>query len=132
PVLAHLGELGHDLGRALQMLDDLGGLTVAARRPKGLEDLALGRPTWAWAWAAERAGDAELAALQEDARRVRDGAGDVDALRQRLAAVVAEPGRARARSALDRASARLAERFGAAPARDQVAAEIERLGRSYG
>ena len=132
PVLGHLGELGRDLGRALQMLDDLGGLTVPARRAKGLEDLRLGRPTWVWAWAAERAGDAELAALQEEARRVRDGAGDVEALRQRLTAAVEELGRTRARAALDRASARLTERFGAAPARDQVAAEIERLGRSYG
>lgn len=130
--LLHLAELGRDLGRALQMLDDLGGLLAEERRAKGLEDLRHGRPTWPWAWAAERATDEELASLQAAARDVRAGSADEGALRVRLAAAVAEIGHARARAALERASARLVERFGAAPARDQVAADIERLGRSYG
>lgn len=130
--LVHLGELGRDLGRALQMLDDLGGLVAAERRVKGLEDLRHGRPTWAWAWAAERATDEELASLQAGARDVRAGDADVEALRVRLVAAVEELGRVRTRAALERARARLVERFGAAPARDQVAADIERLGRSYG
>ncbi len=45
-----LGVMGRDFGVALQMLDDLTGLTSADRCHKGHEDLLAARPTWPWAW----------------------------------------------------------------------------------
>jgi geranylgeranyl pyrophosphate synthase len=117
PVVGALGELGRELGRALQMLDDLGGLVARERRAKGYEDLRHDRPTWAWAWAAEQApGDYEE--LRAAARRVASG-GDPEPLRQR-------------RAALRRAWSQLSDRFPPSRARDQVAADLERLEKSYG
>jgi geranylgeranyl pyrophosphate synthase len=130
-VLAALAELGRDLGRALQMLDDLGGLASVDRRAKGYEDLRHGRPTWAWAWAAERAGEKDYDELRAMARRIAAG-DNPEPLRLRLAGEVESVGRERARAALRRAWARLSDRFPPSRARDQVAGDLERLERSYG
>jgi geranylgeranyl pyrophosphate synthase len=130
-VVSSLGELGRELGRALQMLDDLGGLVASERRAKGFEDLRHGRPTWAWAWAAEREPPADYGALCAAARAVNAG-GDPEPLRLRLAESVEAMGRERARAALRRAWARLSDRFPPSRARDQVTADIEALERSYG
>lgn len=129
--VAELGALGHQLGVGLQMLDDLGGLCAASRRPKGIEDLANGRPTWPWAWAAERATPAGLAALQAEARQVAAGA-RAEPLRQRLAALVEETGRARAHDTLRRARNRASGTFAASPARDALMADIAHLEEAYG
>ena len=130
-VLAELSALGHDLGVALQQLDDLGGLVAPARHQKGREDLVNGRPTWPWAWAAERLDEAGLALLQAEARAVAAG-GDPEPLRARLAAAVEEPGRARARATLRRAWERAARTFEPSPAREALAGDLERLAGSYG
>lgn len=129
--LGELCTLGHDLGVALQQLDDLGGIVAPARRAKGIEDLEHGRPTWPWAWAAERAGAAGFAALQSEARAVAGGSA-AEPLRARLAGTVEELGRARARATLRRAWSRAVESFEPSPAREQLAADIERLETSYG
>ena len=131
PVLAALGELGRELGSGLQMLDDLGGLVASERRAKGFEDLRHGRPTWAWAWASEREARPDYEELREVARRVAGGE-DPEPLRARLAASVEGMGRERARAALRRAAARLADRFPPSRARDQAAADLARVERSYG
>ena len=49
-----LGRFGREFGIALQMLDDLTGITSEKRCHKGHEDLLESRPTWPWAWLAER------------------------------------------------------------------------------
>ena len=130
-VVSALGDLGRELGRALQMLDDLGGLVASDRQAKGFEDLRHGRPTWAWAWAAEKESPADYAQLRAAARRVAAGE-QPDALRLQLAAAVEAMGRERARAALRRAWSRLSDRFPPSRARDQVAADLERVERSYG
>lgn len=128
---------GRELGTGLQMLDDLGGLTCAARRDKGAEDLRLGRPTWPWAWAAGGSSPAAFAELQARARKLGAGgdavaqAGAVDALGQALAAIVGETGRARVQSRLRLALAVLHDALGASPVLDAVEAELSRLEQSY-
>ena len=129
--VAELGALGRQVGVALQMLDDLGGLCAAGRRPKGIEDLANGRPTWPWAWAAEGAAPAVFASLQAEARQVAGGT-KAEPLRRRLAALVEETGRARARAVLHEVRERAARAFAPSPARDALAADIARLENSYG
>jgi geranylgeranyl pyrophosphate synthase len=129
--LAELGALGRDVGVGLQMLDDLGGLCADGRRQKGIEDLVNGRPTWPWAWAAERAAPGAFASLQAEARQVTGG-GKAEPLRQRLAALVEETGRARARATLRAARERAARAFPQSSAREALAADIGRLEESYG
>jgi geranylgeranyl pyrophosphate synthase len=126
-----LAALGRELGRGLQMLDDLGGITAPARRDKGDEDLRHNRPTWAWAWAAEVLGEAEYDQLRAAARAVAAG-DDVEPLRNRLAGVVAAVGRERAQAGLRRAWAELSGRFPPSSARDQVAADLRQVEESYG
>ncbi len=129
--MTELCALGRELGVGLQQLDDLGGIIAPARRQKGLEDLENGRPTWPWAWAAERSGAARFAALQSQARAVAAGAA-AEPLRAELAGAVEEMGRARARATVRQAWSRAAEAFAPSPARDQLAADIDRLETSYG
>ncbi|HTE50137.1 MAG TPA: polyprenyl synthetase family protein [Kofleriaceae bacterium] len=130
-VLAALADLGRELGRGLQMLDDLGGLIARERRAKGYEDLRQNRPTWAWAWAAEARSEPEYDQLRAAARQVAAGE-DVEPLRKRLAGAVGTIGRERAQAGLRRAWAQLVDRFPASRARDQVAADLEQVEQSYG
>jgi geranylgeranyl pyrophosphate synthase len=127
---------GRELGMGLQMLDDLGGITCAARRDKGAEDLRLGRPTWPWAWAAGASSPGTFAELQAHARALV-AAGEaapadaVEALGRKLAEIVGETGRARVQSRLRLALAVLHDALGASPALDAVEAELVRLEQSY-
>jgi geranylgeranyl pyrophosphate synthase len=123
---------GRELGKGLQMLDDLGGITCAARAEKGAEDLRLGRPTWPWAWAARATSQATFAELQRRARGLgAGGAGAVDALGHELAAIVGELGRARVQSSLRLALAVLRDALGASPVLEAIEDEIQRLEQSY-
>lgn len=130
---------GRELGKGLQMLDDLGGITCAARRDKGAEDLRLGRPTWPWAWAARATSQATFAELQRRARELgQSGDGDgncagggVDALGQELAAIVGELGRARVQSSLRLALAVLRDALGTSRVLEAIEDEILRLEQSY-
>lgn len=126
-----LGALGREIGVALQMLDDLGGVVADERRAKGEEDLRLARPTWVWAWAAEVTSGAQLAALRAHGREVAGGA-DPAPLRARLAAAVAELGRARARGALAAVRARASARFAGSPALAALTGDLALLEQSYG
>jgi len=45
-----IGRFGREVGIVLQMLDDLSGVVVDARRKKSVEDFEKGRATWIWAW----------------------------------------------------------------------------------
>ena len=63
-------EFGENLGIGLQMLDDLGAVTSRTRCHKGHEDLRHGRPTWVWAWLAQKAPEMTYLRLQQMAREV--------------------------------------------------------------
>jgi geranylgeranyl pyrophosphate synthase len=125
-LVARLVALGGAIGTALQVLDDVGALACPERRAKGIEDLALGRPTWPWALVAERdpARFAAAAALATAGKVAELGA---------LLALEAPRGRARA-------GALLADALGAAraiapapnPALDELERELVRLQVSYG
>ncbi len=134
-LVAALATAGRDLGVALQMLDDLGGLTAPSRRDKGREDLAQGRPTWPWAWLARAADDVTWARLQRQARAAATSPPDRDALADTLAARVQATGRADVRARLSTTFATLADavaRDGAPAALDPLRREIARLEASYG
>lgn len=129
---------GRELGKGLQMLDDLGGLTCAARRDKGVEDLRLARPTWPWAWAARATSQATFAELQRRARDLSNGHADgrtdeaaVDALARELTAIIGETGRARVQSSLSLALAVLRDALAPSPVLDAIEDEILRLEQSY-
>ena len=66
------------VGVALQMLDDLTAVLLPDRHDKAGEDLRCGRPTWAWALAAQRCSQWQYHALAREARvdidQPRDGA----------------------------------------------------------
>ncbi len=69
-----MARFGRELGEGLQMLDDLGGLTSAARRHKGYEDLCQARPTWPWAWAASTSSAAAFTELRARAQALYERA----------------------------------------------------------
>lgn len=121
---------GADLGTALQMLDDLGGLTAAQRRRKGHEDLRHGRPTWPWAWLAELDPDG-CAQLQADSR-CATGEPDLDRIADELSGAIGVYGRERVTSHLGDAFHRLRRDLGQTGALAAVEHEIRRLERSYG
>jgi geranylgeranyl pyrophosphate synthase len=126
---AAIGRFAERVGRALQMLDDLGSLV--SRREKGREDLRGARPTWVWVWLAE----VEPFAWARTTTQVRDvmrGIGDVDALADELYAIVGTTGRARIRHTLDEAHRELLGTLGPSAALEAVAAELRRMEQSYG
>lgn len=136
-----LATFGRDLGVGLQMLDDLGSLSCPSRAAKALEDVRGARPTWPWAWAAERVTPARFAALVEPVRALRepaDAASDLAALRAVTAPLLAEvgdPGRALVHAHLQAAFTRLGATFTGpvvAPTLAAIRAEIETLEMSYG
>ena len=116
------------LGVGLQMLDDIG--SIRSRRDKGLEDLQLARPTWAWAWLAEVASDVDFVRASRLARDVHAGAdtGELFDLLDRSSSL----GASRAGAHLERARQRLDAEFASSPAHTAIASEIDRLERSYG
>jgi geranylgeranyl pyrophosphate synthase len=121
--------LGRDVGVALQMLDDLSGITNDERRHKGHEDLLQCKPTWPWAWLAAELEPGEFRELTAELRVLSRGAGS-EPLVRRLRALVAPIGKERVHAHVERALSRYAE---AAPGATLVPfrIELERLERSY-
>lgn len=119
------------MGIALQMLDDLGSITSPARRDKGREDLRAGRPTWPWAWLAERDPFA-WSRLTGLAREVIAGERDADPLADELAALIGPLGRAAVTTTLADALAELTTAVGPSSTIDTIAAELRRMEASYG
>jgi len=130
PRVRAVADVGRELGMALQMLDDLGGITSASRRAKGDEDLRRGRVTWPWAWLAQVAEPLVFLRAQREARRVHDGA-DPSVLRDELAGRVARDGRRQVRAHLESTFEGARSEFGSADALSTLADEVERLERSY-
>lgn len=132
PVVAALARFGGELGGALQMLDDLGGIVSEARCHKGHEDLLGGRPTWPFAWAAGRLDSRRYAELVLAARRVHRRETHPEVLASELRSLVAALGKRDVAARMERAFLDLKAVVGDAPALADVKAEIELLGRSYG
>jgi geranylgeranyl pyrophosphate synthase len=126
-----LADFGFQLGAGLQMLDDIGGLRSQRRMHKGFEDLRLGRPTWPWAWTAERASDVAYARLRELARDVRAGRAPAERLASRLSESVGEAARERVHRHLTTALADLAAAVGPSELLEGLKREIKRLEESY-
>jgi geranylgeranyl pyrophosphate synthase len=73
-----LDDFGRDLGVALQMFDDIGNVTGAREPSKKYEDFMLGRPSWAWAWAASNSSPPEYSQFVDAIGKLPDA----DALEQ--------------------------------------------------
>nr|ANY58027.1 polyprenyl synthase [uncultured bacterium]ANY58044.1 polyprenyl synthase [uncultured bacterium] len=84
PRVEALARFGRELGVSLQRLDDLGGITSARMRDKGLEDLQLERVTFAWAVLAERLDACTFKRLVYQLRADKSPEG-LDTLRELLA-----------------------------------------------
>ena len=116
---ARVAEIGEQTGIALQMLDDLGSLIAPARRDKGREDLRDGRPTWPWAWLAERDPQTFDQLVDVD---------DIDTVADVLVAKIGEHGRGRICAALDA----VISAIGDGPATGKIVAELRRMEKHYG
>jgi geranylgeranyl pyrophosphate synthase len=121
---------GRELGIGLQMLDDVSGLVREDRYSKGLEDIAHATPTWPWAWLAADLDGQSFASLLAMAREVEDGKSP-DALRQRLASLIAPDAKRRVHAFLEHAFVRFANSVPPGPRLGAFRLELERLERSY-
>jgi geranylgeranyl pyrophosphate synthase len=125
-----LARFGGELGTALQMLDDLGGISSARRRHKGYEDLMQSRPTWPWAWLADTLDAGEFSGLQQLARDVESRRVHPEQLAAELRGRL-QPYRAHVATELERACSELRPLFGSSPALGRLQGEIQRLVTSY-
>lgn len=130
--IASLAHFGEQLGIALQMLDDVGGLLSEARCHKGHEDLRLGRPTWPWAWVASDLPSERLEPLRHMSTAVCAGDLHPEVLARALRRALQGSGRVRVRRYLHGAFAELQTALGPSRALQQLEAELRRMERSYG
>ena len=126
-----LSRFGHELGIALQMLDDLGSITSDRLCHKGHEDLVGGRPTWPWAWLSQDLDAKSYAALQELARAVEARDAHPEMLVERMRPNLDDPGRARVHERLEQAVSDLESAFPGAVALPEIRADISSMERSY-
>lgn len=127
-----LSRFGRAYGVALQMLDDVSGLYDPRRRHKGHEDLRLGRPTWPWAWLAERLDEVSYSRLQHRARAVERGEQPVEELASALSRELGSTPYRAIHQQLWQALERLELHVGSRRRLDPLAEEIERLEHAYG
>ncbi|HTU57161.1 MAG TPA: hypothetical protein VMF89_01990, partial [Polyangiales bacterium] len=119
-------------GTGLQMLDDLSGLMSEARCHKGHEDLLGGRPTWVWAWAAERCDRLAYNRLRELGREVMNQGLHPEHLAEALRQALGDFGRQRVHEHLHAALKALSTALGPSRALDEVSHAISSLEHSYG
>src|SRR5690606_34407608 len=132
PALAdEFARFGREMGVALQMLDDVGGLVSEKRCHKGHEDLLLGRPTWPWAWLALELPEPRYAALVELGEQVAARAQHPELLARQLRSELRGSGRVRVRRHLHGAFTRLERATGPAPALAALRAELGRMEKGY-
>ncbi len=121
---------GEQVGIALQMLDDLTALLVPARQDKAGEDLLSGRPTWAWALAAQNCTGERYRALARYAR-VAVRRGQWQAAARVLRGVIEQPGCRPAQQALAAAAGQVRGLFPAGPALAELLHDLAWLERAY-
>ena len=126
---------GHDLGLALQQLDDIGNLASKRAGRKRHEDLHHGRLTWPWAWAAETLDALSFARLEAAAIAVREarqgGRPNTTALAARLMEIAGPLRRNFVANRLRRSLAELGALFGEGSATAHLAAQVRVLEESY-
>ncbi len=125
-----LGAFGSELGVGLQMLDDVSGLFRAERRAKALEDLTLGRPTWAWAMLAESLAPDAFERIRLEAGSASAGA-DPEICLGLMAQALTSLAPARIHKHLRSALAGLRGLMGTSPAYLAIEAEVDRLESSF-
>jgi geranylgeranyl pyrophosphate synthase len=130
--LRAVSEFGMALGVGLQMLDDLGGIVSEKRCHKGHEDLLQARPTWPWAWAAERSDAHTYARLCTLGRQAASRERHPEEAASELRKLIEAEGRARVNGHLRAAFAELSQKVGRSRALDEALHEIEALEKSYG
>ncbi len=125
-----LGRFGLELGIGLQMLDDWSGIGVEERRPKGVEDIKLARPTWPWAWLAEGGDELGYAEL---VRQVRGLTIDWEAERvlERMRTQLAPDASERIRAHLDAAMNGLASGIGECSEVASLREDVDRLEKAF-
>lgn len=130
--IEELAAFGRDIGVALQMLDDVGGLLSEKRCHKGHEDLLGARPTWPWAWLAGEMTAERFAALQALGKEV--GRRDVhpEVLARKMRTELRGSGRVRVRRYIHRVFAPLADRALPQHALTALRAQLQRMEKSYG
>jgi geranylgeranyl pyrophosphate synthase len=122
---------GRNVGVGLQMLDDASGLLHAARAHKAVEDVVADRPTWAWAWLAERVSDDTYASLASDLRMSVDDRAARDRVLTALADA-ARQSRDLPRTRLDEALSDLRRELGDVPTLDTLVRDLLALEKAYG
>lgn len=95
-----LGRFGREFGVGLQMLDDLTGITSEKRCHKGHEDLIECRPTWAWAWLAEKLDAVAYVRVRGLGEEVARRDLHPELLAEPVREIIAEPGRSAIRQHL--------------------------------
>ena len=110
--------------RAAVVGSGFGGLCAPARADKGREDLESGRPTWPWAWLAERATPLTWSRLVHRT--------PVDQVAEMLRREVGAVGREAIRAHMDGVLAAAAAALGAAPALDALHDLVATVEASYG
>jgi geranylgeranyl pyrophosphate synthase len=126
-----LKSFGRSYGVALQMLDDVSGLFEERRAHKGHEDLLHGRPTWPWAWLAQRQDEVSYSRLQHRAREVERRELHPEALAKQLRKELGSAPYRDIHGKLARALARLEPHVASRRLLDPLAEEIEHLERAY-
>jgi geranylgeranyl pyrophosphate synthase len=132
PLISALSRFGREVGVALQMLDDVGGLLSEKRQHKGHEDLVLGRPTWPWAWlcadlSAPRHAELVTLGLGVSERRL-----EPEVLARLMRGHLRGSGRMRVRRQLHAAFTRLEAVVPPTAPLEALRAELGRMEKSYG
>jgi geranylgeranyl pyrophosphate synthase len=122
-----LRTFGERVGVALQMLNDLSELSGTAGPLKHPEDLAHGRITWPWAWAAQRLPAGQFDALQVRGANLATGTGDAAVLARSLLAALGPDPQWPIRQLLEHAFLDLTDAVGDHPALEVVRSELDRL-----
>jgi geranylgeranyl pyrophosphate synthase len=126
-----LSAFGRSYGVALQMLDDVSGLCEERRVHKGHEDLRNGRPTWPWAWLAQRLDELSYLRLQHRAREVERGELHPEQLASALRKELGNSPYGPIHEQLARALARLERAVPSRRSLQPLVEEIERLECAY-
>jgi geranylgeranyl pyrophosphate synthase len=126
-----LSAFGRSYGVALQMLDDVSGLCEAGRAHKGHEDLLNGRPTWPWAWLAQRLDELSYLRLQHRAREVERRETHPEVLASALRRELGDSPYEAIHEQLGQAFERLERAIPSRRSLEPLAAEIERLEQAY-
>lgn len=122
---------GRSMGVGLQMLDDVGGLVSERRCHKGHEDLALGRPTWPWAWLSTELSAADFERLRQQGREISQSQLHPEIVARDMRRQLRGSGRVRVRRHVQQALARLEAAIGPHSALAELRAQLQRMEKSY-